>query len=163
MVLVTIFAHSPIWLFIIFNLFCVWVVVLSYTFRVWAPYLNIFCIFSVGYLFILLIIEEATLFLFHCLRTLVNFIWPCIHEFTWGSLFWSLGLCICFYASIIQLFSYNFVMCLEIRRGETLIFVLKIILSICSLQWFHISFWICFSISMKMMLIFWLVLQWIFT
>ena len=87
----------------LFNFFCIWFVVFSYTFWVWAPYLNMFCIFSVGYLFILLIIEEATLFLFCGLRNLVNFIWTCIHEFTWGSLFWALGLCICFYVNIIQL------------------------------------------------------------
>ena len=61
------------------------------------------CNFSVGYLSSYWFIEETTLFLFRCLRTLMNFIWPCIHEFSWGSLFWSLGVCIYFYVSIIQL------------------------------------------------------------
>ena len=61
------------------------------------------CNFSVGYLFTLLIVKEITLSLFCCLRILVHFIWPCILEFTWGSLFWSLWLCIYFYVSIIPL------------------------------------------------------------
>ena len=35
-------------------------------------------------------------------------------------------------------------MCFEIKRWETLIFVLKIILSIWSSLWFHTEFWNCF-------------------
>ena len=102
MVLITIFAHSLTFflpfLFIL-HLSCgifLYIVSMSSLSDIW------FVIFSVGYLFILLIVEETTISLC-CLRNLVNFIWLCILEFTWGSLFWYLGLWICFYVSIIQL------------------------------------------------------------
>ena len=106
-VLITIFAHSSTRLFTFHFFTC-------FTFELWyfliyfeynLPFWYSVCNFSVGYLFILLTVEETMLSLFSCLRNLVNFIWPFIHEFTWGSLFLSLGLCMRSYVTIIQLWS----------------------------------------------------------
>ena len=153
MVLITVFAHL---LFFFFYLFC-------FAFELWhfPIYCEcelliwyMICYFSVGYLFTLLIVKETTISLC-CLRNLVNFIWLCILEFTWGSLFWYLGLWICFHVSIMQLWFLYLCKVFwnqQVRNSS--------LFSFCLLESLVVPYsGLAFSISMKMTLIFWLVLH----
>lgn len=67
-----------------------------------APFLIYVCNLSVSYIFILLTVEKTILSLFVVLEAWWISFGHVSMSFLWGYLFWSLGLCICFYVTTVQ-------------------------------------------------------------